>query len=187
MTRILVHLADGFEEMEALVPVDVWRRAGFDVKTVSISSKLGVEGAHNITVLADQLFENTKYDEADMIYLPGGIPGATNLDAHKGLRRQLIHFADKGKVLGAICAAPLVLGHNNILKGKKATCFPGFEKELFNTEYTETSIQTDDNIITGKGAGVAFEFALHIVTYFKDKNTASKLASNMQVSDTFSF
>lgn len=187
MTTILVHLADGFEEMEALIPVNVWRRAGFDVKTISISTKFEVTGAHKITVLADQLFEETNYNDADMIFLPGGIPGSTNLDAHKGLSIQLKTFAEKGKTLGAICAAPLVLGHNKLLSGKKATCYPGFEKELLDAEYTSASVQTDGNIVTGKGAGVALEYALQIVARFKDKNFANEMAAKMQVSETFSF
>ena len=181
MKKILVHLANGFEEMEALIPVDVWRRAGFDVKTVSISNKLEVTGAHDITVLADQLYGNTNYDEADMIFLPGGIPGATNIDEHAGLKSQILKYNDTGKVLGAICAAPLVLGHNNILKNKKATCFPGFEKELHGAEYTGASVQCDGNIITGKGAGVSFEFALEVVKMFKGADFSGELAKKMQM------
>ena len=187
MKKILVHLAEGFEEMEAIIPVDVWRRAGFWVQTVSITSRLEVKGAHDIRVLADQLFEETNYDDADMIFLPGGMPGATNLDAHKGLRKQLIAFAEKGKILGAICAAPLVLGHNNLLNGKKATCYPGYEKELLNAQFTGKLVQFDQNLITGKGAGVAFEYALQIVAHFIDKKTAVELASKMQFSSQFSF
>lgn len=187
MTKILVHLADGFEEMEAIIPVDVWRRAGFDVKTVSISTNLKVTGAHQITVIADQLFETGSYDNADMIFLPGGIPGATNLDAHHGLRQQILSFNRVGKTLGAICAAPLVLGHNHVLKGKKATCFPGFEKELYGAELSVMSVQTDGNIITGRGAGVALEFALVVVANFKGKAYANELAKKIQVAEQFQF
>ena len=128
MKTILVHLAIGFEEMEAIVPVDVWRRAGFVVYTVSITGDKIVTGSHNISVVADLLFEEVKYDDADMIFLPGGMPGASNLDAHKGLQKKILEFGQKEKYMAAICAAPLVLGHNNLLKGKKATCFPGYEK-----------------------------------------------------------
>jgi len=187
MTKILVHLAEGFEEMEALTPVDVWRRAGFEVRMVSVSSDIKVTGAHQIAVMADQLFEATSYDQADMIFLPGGIPGATNLDAHDGLRQQLRSFSEAGKTLGAICAAPLVLGHNHLLKGKKATCFPGFEKELYGAKPSVLSVQTDENIITGKGAGVALEFALVVVAKFKGKAYANELAKKMQVAEQFHF
>ena len=187
MTKIIVHLANGFEEMEAIIPVDVWRRAGFEVITVSISEDLKVTGSHQIPVIADTLFDEAIYPDTDMLFLPGGIPGATNLDAHEGLRSQLLSFADQGKVLGAICAAPLVLGHNNLLKGKKATCFPGFEKELYEADYTAVSVQTDGNIVTGKGAGVAFEFALQIVARFTSAVFAKELSQKMQVAPGFSF
>ena len=181
MTKILVHLANGFEEMEALIPVDVWRRAGFHVETVSITGTLEITGAHQIKVIADQLFENTNYSEADMIFLPGGMPGAKNLDMHEGLRKQLLSFSKEGKVLGAICAAPLVLGHNQLLKGKNATCFPGFEKELYGANHTGAPVVTDGQIVTGKGAGVAMDFALEVVACFKDQIYALELAKKMQV------
>lgn len=181
MTKILVHLANGFEEMEALIPVDVWRRAGFEVATVSITESTEVTGAHQIKIIADQLFENTDYSEADMIFLPGGMPGAKNLDLHEGLRKQLLSFEKEGKVLGAICAAPLVFGHNKLLEGKNATCFPGFEQELYGANHTGASVETDGQIVTGKGAGVAMEFALNVVARFKDKTFADELAKKMQV------
>lgn len=181
MTKILVHLADGFEEMEAVIPIDVWRRAGYDVETVAIGNEPSVCGAHHITLLADRLFEDTNYENADMIFLPGGIPGATNLDAHEGLQKEIINFNKANKTLGAICAAPLVLGHNNLLKNRKATCFPGFEKELYNAEYTGSAVQVDGNIITGKGAGVAFEFALEVVKHFSGNAAATELAKKMQM------
>jgi protein deglycase len=181
MITILVQLADGFEEMEALIPVDVWRRAGFTVKMVAISNQLTITGSHQIRVMADQLFEETNYQQADMIFLPGGMPGASNLDAHDGLRNQLINFHQQGKTLGAICAAPLVLGHNQILQHKKATCFPGFEKELYGAEITGAPVEVDGKVITGKGAGVALEFALEVVKQFKGEQFAIDLARKMQV------
>ncbi|MDA3930407.1 MAG: DJ-1/PfpI family protein [Prolixibacteraceae bacterium] len=181
MTKILVHLAEGFEEMEALIPVDIWRRAGFDVETISISKKLEVNGAHKIKVVADKLFIETNYDNADMLFLPGGMPGATNLDKHEGLRDKILALNDKDIKIGAICAAPLILGHNRLLVGKKSTCFPGFENELIGAEYTANPIETEGNIITGKGAGVTFEFALEIVKQFKGENFATELAAKMQM------
>lgn len=181
MTKILVHLAEGFEEMEAIIPIDVWRRAEFDVQTVSISSEKVVTGAHQIPVVADLLFDEANYDSADMIFLPGGIPGSTNLDAHEGLRTQIIKFNEQNKVLGAICAAPLVLGHNHILKGHKATCFPGFEKELYHAEYTGNAVEVSNKIITGKGAGVAFEFALTVVKKINGETFAKQIAQKMQM------
>jgi protein deglycase len=182
MKKILVHLATGFEEMEALVPVDVWRRAGFNVHTVSITGDKIVTGSHNIPVVADLLFEEAGYNDADMIFLPGGMPGSSNLDAHKGLQKKILEFDQKGKYLAAICAAPLVLGHNNLLKGKKATCFPGYEKELFGAIITGSNVEFDGNIITAKGAGVAFEFAMRVTEIFKGRDFTMQMAAKMQVS-----
>ena len=181
MKKILVHLATGFEEIEALAPVDIWRRAGFQVETISVTGNKTIVGSHNIPVVADLLFEEADYSTADMIFLPGGMPGASNLDAHNGLKEKLLLFNEQGKYLVAICAAPLVLGHNNLLKGKKATCFPGYEKELFGAETTGSSVVTDGKIITGKGAGVAIELALEVVAIFKGKEEAKTLARKMQI------
>jgi len=187
MKQILVFLANGFEEMEAIIPVDVWRRAGFNVKTVSISTEKLVTGTHQITVIADQLFSETNFSDVDMLFLPGGMPGASNLDAHDGLRKQLLAFNGEGKTLGAICAAPMVLGRNQILKGKKATCFPGFEKDLFGAECTGNTVEVAGNVITSRGAGVAFEFALKVVEQFSGKEAAIQLATKMKASSSLSF
>jgi len=182
MKTIIVHLADGFEEMEAFIPVDIWRRAGFTVFTVSITGNKTVTGSHAIPVIADLLFEETDYNSADMLFLPGGMPGASNLDAHKGLREELIEFGKKGKYLTAICAAPFVLGHNNLLKNKRATCFPGYEKELIGAIFTGNSVEIDGNIITAKGAGVAFEMAMKVTERFKGRDFTMELSKKMQVS-----
>ena len=130
MKTIFVFLAEGFEEVEALTPVDVLRRAGLPVKTVSVPGVLTVNGAHGDPVIADMVFEEVKEADTEMIVLPGGLPGATNLDAHKGLSDLIMAFAEAGKPLSAICAAPLVYGKRGLLKGKKATCYPGFDKYL---------------------------------------------------------
>lgn len=181
MIKIVVPLANGFEEIEAIVPVDVWRRAGFNVQTVSISQELIVTGAHQISLLADSLIDETDASDADMIFLPGGLPGAKNLDAHTGLKKLILSLSQNKKVLGAICAAPLVLGHNQLLEGKRATCFPGFEKELYGAKYTGASIETDGNIVTGKGAGVAIQFAFTIVARFLGESFSKELESKMQI------
>lgn len=182
MKTIFVHLANGFEEMEAIVPIDVWRRAGFQVFIVSVTGKKTVAGSHNISVVADLLFDEADYEMADMLFLPGGMPGASNLDAHKCLHEKIHEANMKGKQLAAICAAPLVFGHLNLLKGKKATCFPGYEKELFGATITGNSVEFDGNIITARGAGVAFEFAMRVVDKFKGNDFAMQLSAKMQVS-----
>ncbi len=181
MNRIAVHLAEGFEEIEAISIIDVLRRAEIDVLTVSISKQTEVTGSHKITVLADELFENIDYSTIDMIVLPGGMPGASNLDKHTGLKKQILDFNKNGKSLGAICAAPLVFGQMGLLKGKKATCFPGFEKYLEGAIVTSAATEKDQNIITGKGAGVAIQFALKIVEELKGKEAAEQLAERMVV------
>ncbi|MCF8359134.1 MAG: DJ-1/PfpI family protein [Prolixibacteraceae bacterium] len=182
MKKILVHLANGFEEMEAIIPIDVWRRAGYAVHTVSLEEGLAVNGAHNISIIADWLFCEAVYDDADMIFLPGGMPGAANLNAHKGLKEKINQFYMQGKYLSAICAAPLVLGHSGLLEGKKATCYPGFEKELFGAKVTGNPVEQDGKIVTGKGPGAAFELALKVVTVFSGEEKASELAAKMQLS-----
>jgi 4-methyl-5(b-hydroxyethyl)-thiazole monophosphate biosynthesis len=130
MKKIFIHFADGFEEIEAITPVDVLRRAGCDVITISITGKKDVHGAHGITVMADKVFDDVNYAQADMIVLPGGQPGSNNLNKHEELKKQIKAFHEQGKFVAAICAAPLVLGSMGILKGRKATCFPGVEPQL---------------------------------------------------------
>lgn len=179
MKKIAVHLADGFEEIEAVSIVDVLRRAEINVTVVSITENLHVTGSHGIRVIADQLFNDINYDFVDMILLPGGMPGSTNLNNHLGLREQILNFHDNKKLLGAICAAPLVFGNLGILKHIKATCYPGFENQLHGAIVTTENIEISDNIITAKGAGVAIEFALKIVELLKGKEQATKLAQKM--------
>lgn len=181
MTKIAVHLAEGFEEIEAVSIIDVLRRAEFDVTVISVTGNLNVTGSHHISVVADQLFENTEYSTMDMIVLPGGMPGARNLNEHEGLKSQILQFNEQGKTLGAICAAPLVFGQAGILRGKNATCYPGFEDYLKGAEITASPAEIDGNIITGKGAGVAIHFALKIVEHLKSKAAAKELAEKMVV------
>jgi 4-methyl-5(b-hydroxyethyl)-thiazole monophosphate biosynthesis len=181
MKKIAVHLAEGFEEIEAISIIDVLRRAELDVNVVSVTENLNVTGSHKIKLVADQLFNNVNYDFIDMIILPGGMPGATHLNNHLGLREQILNFYDNKKLLGAICAAPLVFGNLGILKNKKATCYPGFENQLHGAIATGENIEISDNIITAKGAGVAIDFALKIVELLKGKEFTTKLAQKMIV------
>lgn len=181
MKKIAVHLAEGFEEIEAISIIDVLRRADFEVTVVSVTGKIEVTGSHQIKVAADELFEGMDYTSIDMIVLPGGMPGAKNLKEHDGLRSQILDFNNSGKPLGAICAAPMVFGDLGILKNKKATCFPGFEQELKGAEVTSKSVEKDGQIITGRGAGVAVKFALSIVAMLKGQQASEQLAQKMVV------
>jgi len=179
MKNIAVHLAEGFEEIEAACIIDVLRRAAFDVTVVSVTGNIEVTGSHHIKISAEQLFEAVNYDMIDIIILPGGMPGSNNLNNHTGLREQILNFNEQNKPLAAICAAPLVFGNLGILKNKKATCYPGYENQLHGAVATSELIEVDGNIITGKGAGVAIEFSLKIVELFNGKETARELARKM--------
>lgn len=179
MKNIAVHIAEGFEEIEAVTIIDILRRAEIKVLLISITNKLEVTGSHGIKIITDQLFGDVNYDLIDMIVLPGGMPGAANLNEHLGLREQILNFNESKKPLGAICAAPLVFGNLGILKSKKATCYPGFENQLHGAFVTGEDVVIAENIITGKGAGVAIEFALSIVEMLKGKALATELAKKL--------
>lgn len=179
MKKVFVFLAEGFEEIEAITPIDVLRRANIDVTTVSISDKKEVSGAHNITFLADAVFAETDFSDADLLVLPGGMPGSSNLNEHKALKDLLIDFSKKDKLIGAICAAPLVLGGLGLLRGKTATCYPGVEEKLIGAKHTGLPLEVDGNIVTAKGIGAAMKFALQLVTMLKSREEANNLAKEM--------
>lgn len=176
---VYVYLADGFEEVEALTVIDILRRGGADVKSVSVTGDKTVHGTHGINVEADILFEDTAYDDCEMIVLPGGMPGASNLQEHEGLRAKLIDFADSGRKISAICAAPMVLGANNILKGKKATIYPGMEDRLVGAETVADGVVADGNIITGQGPAFAMDFALAVLRTLKGDELTNEVAEDL--------
>ena len=181
MKSICIFLAEGFEEMEAMFPLDILRRGGMDVKLVSVTGEKAVRSSHGVTIMADALFEDVSEEDVEMIVLPGGLPGATNLDAHAGLDKLILSFANAGKPLAAICAAPMVYGKRGLLKGKKATCYPGFDKYLEGAECTGAPVERDGNIITGKGPGAAMEFALAVVDMMLGKEKVQELKEAMCV------
>lgn len=174
---IYVFLANGFEETEAVVPIDILRRAGFDVKLISITDELLVTSSHGVTIKADTTFDETDFNDAEMLFLPGGMPGTKNLDAHAGLCELLQDSAEKGVKLAAICAAPSVFGNLGLLNGKEATCYPGFEEQLMGASVSENPVVVSDNFITARGAGVAMKFALKLVEVLKGKKIAEELAA----------
>lgn len=178
MTKsILIHLATGFEETEAVTIIDVLRRANLNVIIVSVTEKLNVTGAHHISIEADQLYDEADYANSSMIILPGGMPGTTNLLNHKGLAGQLIKFNQEKRLIGAICAAPIVLGSLGFLQGKKAVCYPGFESKLTGATVLQSPFVVDEHIITGRGVGTALDFSLEIVRILKGDHLASELRS----------
>jgi 4-methyl-5(b-hydroxyethyl)-thiazole monophosphate biosynthesis len=181
MKSAFVHLAEGFEEIEAITIIDVLRRADIPTKLISVTGRLAVIGAHNIIVESDLLFEEADYEEAQILILPGGLPGANNLNAHTGLKQKLKEFYNAGKPVAAICAAPLVLGGLNILQGKEAACYPGFEDKLLGATISKQAAVKSSNVITGRGPGAALNFALEIVAELKGKHRADQLAEGMLV------
>ncbi len=181
MKKVFIFLADGFEEIEAIAPIDILRRAELDVVTVSISDSKTVTGAHGIKVEADQLFTETTFGENDYYVLPGGYDGMLNLSAHQGVNELLKKQHSEGKKLAAICASPSVLGKLGILEGKEAICYPGFEGKLTGATISKKSVVEDGNVITGKGPGVAVQFALKIVESLKGKETASQVSDSLML------
>ena len=179
--KVYVHLAVGFEEIEAITVVDVLRRAGVQAETVSITGDHLVAGAHGISVTADLLFEEADYDSCDMIVLPGGMPGTTNLGAHRGLVEKLERFAGQGRWLAAICAAPMVFGEAGLLKGRTAVIYPGMEAHLKGARTGKKPVEIDGKIITSKGPGTAMAFAFALVEVLKDKATAEALKKAMLI------
>jgi len=180
MSKVYIFLANGFEEIEGLTVVDMLRRAGIEISMVSITGAKEITGAHNIKVMADELFEDIDFNDADMLVLPGGMPGTKYLAAHQGLVTLLKQFNKEGKQLAAICAAPSVLGVNGILQGKRTTCYPGYEDKLLGAIVTTNNVEIDNNIITGKGMGTSIDFSLRIIEKLIDLETANKIATAIQ-------
>lgn len=181
MNQVTVHLAEGFEEIEAVTIIDVLRRAGIDVIIVSITGKHLVKGSHNIELKADLLFEEVDYTKGEMIILPGGMPGSKNLNEHEGLKSQIIEYKNNGKYLAAICAAPIVFGHLGVLKGKRAVCYPGYEAHLIGAKIQTVSYITDNKIITGRGVGTALKFSLEVVRILLGEELTVQLRKDMLV------
>ncbi len=171
---VYMFLAEGFEEIEALCPLDLMRRASIDVTTVGVGGK-SVTGAHGITVLADIADVDFRADDMEMVFLPGGMPGTLNLAASKTVIGAIRSAVDYDSYIAAICAAPSILGDMGLLKGKQAVCYPGFEDRLTGATIPERKVVLDDNVLTAKGMGAALEMGLKIVEIFKGKAFADDL------------
>lgn len=172
-------LAEGFEEIEAVTPVDMLRRAGIEVVVAGLGG-IDVTGSHGITVLADCEFSEID-EEFDCVIIPGGLPGSANIADDEQVLGFIKQMADKGKLVAAICAAPaVVLGRAGVLSGRKATCSPGFVEKLpADTKFTGERVTTDENIITSRAAGTAAEFAAAIIAYLANKESGEKLLDSM--------
>ena len=167
MAKAYVFLADGFEIIEALAPIDILRRGGVGVTTVSIMHRREVISSKDLPVIADTTFEDVEsFDDADLLALPGGWPGADNLNKCVPLRRLIVEHVGKGRLMGAICAAPMVLGTLGLLRGKKATCFPGFEEYLEGCDITHHLVTVDGNITTAEGPAAALPYGFQLLSNF---------------------
>lgn len=175
---VYVILADGFEEIEAIEPIDIMRRAGIEVVTASLGDKT-VMGSHNIPVTADITINEINPESMDLLMLPGGA-GHELLDASNEVHGLINYAVTNNIYISAICAAPSILGKKMILEGKNATCFPGFEKYLYGAEITTAKAVVDGKIITARGAGAASDFGFAMVELLKDKETADELRKTMQ-------
>ncbi|WP_455640708.1 DJ-1 family glyoxalase III [Parabacteroides sp.] len=181
MKHAFVFLATGFEEIEALGTVDVLRRGGIRVSTISITGEIKVMGAHNIPVVADYLFEEADFSAADALILPGGIPGSNHLNTCTRLKELVLQKSKEDVILAAICAGPMVLGGLGLLKGRKATCFPNFEPTMIGSVPTDNGVEKDGNIITCKGPGFMFEFGLTILKTLRDEEIAEEVKAALLV------
>jgi 4-methyl-5(b-hydroxyethyl)-thiazole monophosphate biosynthesis len=168
----LIFLTTGFEEIEALATIDILDRGGVDIKSVSLTGDRTVTGGHRISVIADYLFEEVDFADAQMLIIPGG---TVKFNEHDGLKREILAFARQNKPIAAICAAPMVFGGLGLLNGKQATCYPGYEKYLTGAHVTHAPVTVDGNITTGRAAGYTIEFALELLSQLKGKGVAEEV------------
>lgn len=179
MSKVYLFLATGNEEIEALTVVDLLRRAGISIETVSITGSLEVVGAHGICVKADRLFDEANFEDASMLVLPGGNPGYSNLGACEPLMQLVSDFLSSGKKVAAICGAPTVLGKRNLLQGYTACCYPDMEDALLGANVSYEKVCVDRNLITSRGMGTAIDFSLEIIRILLNQETADKLATGI--------
>lgn len=176
---IYVFLANGFEEVEAFTPIDYLKRCEeLEVQTVAVGGKM-ISGAHGITTIADITVFDVDYDKIEMIVLPGGMPGTINLEKSQEVQKIIDYCIEKNIPIGAICAAPSILGHKGILKDKNATCYVGFEQELIGANICYEPVVIDQNIITSRGAGVANEFSFALIKYLLGEEKSQKIKDSI--------
>lgn len=180
MAKVYAFLANGLEEVECLAVVDVLRRAGVEVTMVSVTGDREVTGSHQITIKSDALFEEVNTDKADVLFLPGGMPGTSSLKEHQGLAAAIEKANKQGRRLAAICAAPSILGSMGLLKGRTATCYPGFEDQLTGVSYTSQGVVTDGNITTSRGLGYALDLGLELIRLLQGPQLSGKIKSAIQ-------
>ena len=183
MSKVYVFLADGFEEIEGLTVVDLLRRAKIETEMVSVMETKQVKGSHGIEVSADSMFADNDYTDAQLLVLPGGMPGTLNLGSHEGLCELLKKHYGEEKKIAAICAAPSVFGQLGFLNGRVATCYPGFESRLEGAIVCAAKVAVDDNVTTAKGMGAAIDFSLKLIEQLVNKETADKISEGIIYAD----
>ncbi|MBQ7926780.1 MAG: DJ-1/PfpI family protein [Lachnospiraceae bacterium] len=175
MKRIAMFFSEGYEEVEAIAVVDICRRCGLEIDMVSITEEPFVKSSHGIVVGMDKTFSQVDFGEYDMLVLPGGLKGTQGLEAFEPLMEQIDRFYEKGKYIGAICAAPSIFGHRGILKGRKACCYPGFEQELTGATVSRENVAVDGHVVTSRGMGTATDFGLAIAAIFCGQDKAEEI------------
>lgn len=180
MAKIYAFIADGSEEVECLAVVDVLRRAGEDVTLVSVNEGLEVKTSHGIRLICDTTIGEAELSDADVLFLPGGMPGTEHLAANEKLAEALKRQAAAGKRIAAICAAPSIPGRLGLLAGKKATCYPGFEQMLLDADYVHDGVVTDGNLTTARGLGYALDLGLELVRLLAGAEKSSALKAQIQ-------
>lgn len=178
-----VFLATGFEMVEALGVVDILKRGQVDVYTVSVTNCRDVYSSHDVKVTTDFVFNECDFSEGSGIYLPGGLRGVQNLECSAALSHLIDAYAAQGKLMTALCAAPAILGHHRLLAGRHATCYPGFEEELYDALCSGAAVEVDENYITGIGMGKTIEFALEVLAHLTTKENAQRVAESIMFVD----
>ena len=179
MSSIAIFFATGYEEIEALTVVNICRRLGLTIDMVSVTEENIVAGSHGIGVKMDKTFSQADFEAYDMLVLPGGMPGTRNLEACEPLMEQLDAFYEKGKYIGAICAAPSIFGHRGFLKGRKACSYPTSESQLEGAQVTAGPVEIDGNVVTSRGMGTAIDFGLAVAELFVGKEKVAELAKGI--------
>lgn len=181
MPKVCVLLAEGFEEIEAITALDVFRRAEFETHAIGVKTR-EVRGSHGITVRSDALLDEVSDDTWDLVYVPGGMPGATHLRDDERVLSLLRSHAGAGRLAAAICAGPIVLEHAGLLRGLRVTSYPPFQPQLTSArEYVERAVVVDGRVATSRGAGTALAFALELVALLSDRETSERIAKAMMV------
>ncbi|SMC65094.1 4-methyl-5(b-hydroxyethyl)-thiazole monophosphate biosynthesis [Oscillospiraceae bacterium] len=184
MSKVTAFITDGTEEAECLIAVDLLRRAGIDTELVSCNGTREVLSSHQIRIVTDKTFEEASFEDSDMLFIPGGMPGVTNLTAHEGLAKALKAQAAADKYIAAVCAGPSVLGGLGLLEGKKATCFPGWEDKLIGAECTGAGVTADGKILTGRGLGFSIDLALKMIEVLEGEEKALDIKGRIQHPET---